>query len=89
MTLSRAVGVLLAGLTGASALAFGRPFLTSAFGYFHLPVVGEFELTSAIAFDLGVPGFRLSPWVLAPSVVLGGLLSGGLPAVVAHGFDGS
>ena len=48
------LGVLIAGLTGAGALAFGRPFLTSAFGYFHLPVVGEFELASAIAFDLGV-----------------------------------
>ena len=48
------LGVLLAGLTGAGAFAFGRPFLTSAFDYFHLPVVGEFELASAIAFDLGV-----------------------------------
>ncbi len=28
----------------------------------------------AIAFDFGVPGFRLSPWVLAASVILSGLL---------------
>ncbi|GAA0568435.1 monovalent cation/H+ antiporter subunit A [Craurococcus roseus] len=48
------LGVLIAGLTGAASFAFGRPFLTSAFGYFHLPVVGEVELASAIAFDLGV-----------------------------------
>ena len=33
---------------------FGRPFLTSTFGYFHIPFVGEFEIASAMAFDLGV-----------------------------------
>jgi multicomponent K+:H+ antiporter subunit A len=48
------VGVLAAGLTGLASFFFGRPFLTSTFGYVHLPVVGEFELASAIAFDLGV-----------------------------------
>ena len=47
-------GVLVAGLTGIGAFLFGRPFLTSTFGYFHLPVIGEFELASAMAFDLGV-----------------------------------
>jgi multicomponent K+:H+ antiporter subunit A len=31
-----------------------RPFLTSAFTHVHLPVVGEFELASAMAFDTGV-----------------------------------
>jgi multicomponent K+:H+ antiporter subunit A len=30
------------------------PFLTSAFGHFHLPLIGEFELATAMLFDLGV-----------------------------------
>jgi multicomponent K+:H+ antiporter subunit A len=47
-------GVLAAGLTGVASFLFARPFLTSTYGYFHLPLVGEFELASAMAFDLGV-----------------------------------
>ena len=47
-------GVAVAGLTGIAAFAFGRPFLTSTFGYLHWPVVGTFEVASAMAFDLGV-----------------------------------
>ncbi|TCT05072.1 monovalent cation/H+ antiporter subunit A [Aquabacter spiritensis] len=47
-------GVAIAGLTGLAAFVFGRPFLTSTFGYQHWPVVGTFELASAMAFDLGV-----------------------------------
>lgn len=47
-------GVLIAGATGAAAFVFGRPFLTSTFGYFHIPLVGQIELASAMAFDLGV-----------------------------------
>jgi len=47
-------GVAIAGLAGIAAFAFGRPFLTSTFGYLHWPVVGTFEVASAIAFDLGV-----------------------------------
>jgi multicomponent K+:H+ antiporter subunit A len=34
--------------------AFGAPFLTSTYGYVHVPLVGEVELASAIGFDLGV-----------------------------------
>ncbi|MFN2308605.1 MAG: monovalent cation/H+ antiporter subunit A [Gammaproteobacteria bacterium] len=49
-----ACGVLLAGLTGLGSWAFGRPFLTSAFGHFQLPVLGELELATAMLFDLGV-----------------------------------
>jgi multicomponent K+:H+ antiporter subunit A len=30
------------------------PFLTTTFTHVHWPIVGEFELASAIAFDLGV-----------------------------------
>src|SRR5690606_16373196 len=49
-----AAGVGIAFLTGLGSFAFGRPFLTSAFGYFKLPVVGKFELATAALFDLGV-----------------------------------
>jgi multicomponent K+:H+ antiporter subunit A len=47
-------GVLIAGATGLASLLFDRPFLTSTFGYFHLPLFGEVELASAMAFDVGV-----------------------------------
>ncbi|AMY71122.1 monovalent cation/H+ antiporter subunit A [Frigidibacter mobilis] len=47
-------GVVIAGLTGAGAWLAGRPFLTSAYGYVHLPPIEEFELATAMAFDLGV-----------------------------------
>ena len=47
-------GVLIAGLTGAGAWLAGKPFLTSAFGYVHWPPIEEFELATAMAFDLGV-----------------------------------
>jgi multicomponent K+:H+ antiporter subunit A len=47
-------GVLVAGATGIASLLFDRPFLTSTFGYFHLPIFGEVELASAMAFDIGV-----------------------------------
>jgi len=49
-----ALGLLFAVITGAGSLAFGYPFLTSTFGYITWPVVGKFELASALAFDLGV-----------------------------------
>ncbi len=48
------LGVMIAGLTGLGSWLFGRPFLTSAFGHFHLPLIGEFELATAMLFDLGV-----------------------------------
>jgi multicomponent K+:H+ antiporter subunit A len=47
-------GVLIAGLTGLAAVLLGRPFLTSTYGYVTWPIVGTFELASAMAFDLGV-----------------------------------
>jgi len=47
-------GLVIALLTGLASWLFGRPFLTSAFGHFDLPLIGEFELASAMAFDLGV-----------------------------------
>ncbi|MGT2492249.1 hydrogen gas-evolving membrane-bound hydrogenase subunit E [Cupriavidus basilensis] len=42
-------GILVAGLTGLGSWAFGFPFLTTAFGHFHLPVLGEIELATAVA----------------------------------------
>ncbi|MHB9880145.1 monovalent cation/H+ antiporter subunit A [Pacificimonas sp. ICDLI1SI03] len=47
-------GVLIAAATGAGAIAFGLPFLTSGFDYFHVPLVGEVELATALLFDIGV-----------------------------------
>lgn len=49
-----ATGVLLAIATGLGSLVFGAPFLTSSFGYFHLPLIGEFELATAMIFDTAV-----------------------------------
>ena len=48
------VGVLVAAATGAGSLVLGFPFLTTSFTYVHLPVIGEFELATAMIFDLGV-----------------------------------
>ena len=49
-----AVGILLATVTGLASWLFDRPFLTSWFDYFEVPLIGQIELASAIAFDLGV-----------------------------------
>ena len=48
------LGVIIAALTGIGSLFFGAPLFTSAFGYFTLPVVGTFELATAMFFDIGV-----------------------------------
>ncbi len=48
------LGLLFAIIAGTGSLAFGYPFLTSTFGHIHWPVVGTFELASAMVFDLGV-----------------------------------
>ena len=47
-------GVLVAMATGLGAMVFGAPFLTSTFEYFSLPLIGKFELASAMLFDTGV-----------------------------------
>ncbi|PZO63467.1 MAG: monovalent cation/H+ antiporter subunit A [Paracoccus denitrificans] len=49
-----ALGVLIAGITGAGAWFAGLPFLTSAYGYVHLAGVAPVELATAMGFDLGV-----------------------------------
>jgi len=47
-------GISIATLSGLGSWVFGHPFLTSWFDYFYLPVIGKFELASAMIFDLGV-----------------------------------
>lgn len=47
-------GILMAALTGMGSWFFDRPFLTSWYDHFNLPLVGDFELASAMLFDLGV-----------------------------------
>lgn len=47
-------GGLIAAATGVAAMVFDLPFLSSGHEHFYLPIVGEFELSSAISFDLGV-----------------------------------
>ncbi|MCP5142620.1 MAG: monovalent cation/H+ antiporter subunit A [Gammaproteobacteria bacterium] len=49
-----AAGLGIALLTGLASFLFGHPFLTSTFTHLHWPIVGEFEIASAMAFDLGV-----------------------------------
>ena len=46
--------MLVAGVTGIGAWYGDLPFLTSNYGYFHIPLIGEVELATAMAFDLGV-----------------------------------
>jgi multicomponent K+:H+ antiporter subunit A len=46
--------VLIALLTGLGSWFFGANFLTSWFAHVELPIVGEFEIATAILFDLGV-----------------------------------
>ena len=48
------LGLLIALLTGLGSWIFDAPFLTSTYSYVSWPVVGRFEIASALAFDLGV-----------------------------------
>ncbi|WP_120008811.1 monovalent cation/H+ antiporter subunit A [Teichococcus vastitatis] len=47
-------GLLLAAGTGAGAMLFGRPFMTSYFAYADLGWLGRLPVASAVLFDLGV-----------------------------------
>lgn len=49
-----AVGLILAILTGVASWVVGHPFMTTTFTYLDWPVVGKFEVASAMVFDLGV-----------------------------------
>jgi multicomponent Na+:H+ antiporter subunit B len=60
-----ALGLLLAFGEGVAAMVFGMPFLTQGVVFFkHVPIYGDFEIASALGFDLGVY-----------LVVVGGLLT--------------
>jgi multicomponent K+:H+ antiporter subunit A len=48
------IGLLLAVIVGAAAWLFGRPFLSSAFSYVDIPLIGVVPMASAFLFDLGV-----------------------------------
>jgi len=47
-------GLLVAAATGIGAILLGAPFLTSAYGYAHVPLIGKVPMASAMLFDLGV-----------------------------------
>ncbi|MBA3576434.1 MAG: monovalent cation/H+ antiporter subunit A [Sphingomonas sp.] len=47
-------GVIIAAATGVGAIVFDAPLFSTAFAHFQLPLVGEFELATAMLFDLGV-----------------------------------
>jgi multicomponent K+:H+ antiporter subunit A len=49
-----AAGLLIATATGAGSWIFGQPFLTSSYAYVTLPIVGTFELATAMLFDFGI-----------------------------------
>ena len=48
------LGLLLAVATGIAPMLLGYPFLRSAHGYGRLPLIGEFEWSTAVLFDAGV-----------------------------------
>ena len=47
-------GLTLAGLTGVGALFWNKPFLTSAYFYIDVPILGKLPIASAMLFDIGV-----------------------------------
>ncbi|MCJ8320409.1 MAG: monovalent cation/H+ antiporter subunit A [Colwellia sp.] len=49
-----AAGIAIALFTGVGSWFFGRPFMTTWFEYFDIPLIGEIELASALIFDIGV-----------------------------------
>jgi multicomponent K+:H+ antiporter subunit A len=49
-----ASGITIALFTGIGSWVFSRPFMTTWFDYFDVPLIGEIELASALVFDLGV-----------------------------------
>jgi len=77
-------GLLIATLTGLASWLFGAPFLTSTFGYVTWPVIGEFELASAMVFDAGIY-LAVVGTVLVIIARLGGLSGSGDGAVPGEG----
>jgi multicomponent K+:H+ antiporter subunit A len=83
-----AMGVLVAGLTGMGAWAFGLPFLTSGYDYISLWPFETFELATAALFDLGVfltvfGAVMLALWSLSRI----GLRAGGVVNAQAYDID--
>ena len=58
------IGLLLATLVGMASFVFGFPFMTTAFQYADLPVIGRVPLASALLFDLGVFSLVIGATVL-------------------------
>jgi multicomponent K+:H+ antiporter subunit A len=79
-------GLSIAGLTGVGAFLWGRPFMTSAHGHPHVPILGELPLASAAMFDLGVYLTVVGSTLLTISV-LGSVSREN--AVSAHASEGS
>jgi multicomponent K+:H+ antiporter subunit A len=79
-----ATGLLIAVVTGLVSIVLGYPFLTSAFTYLTWPIVGKFEIASAIAFDLGV--FIVVVGVTVLILVELGKFGHNTQAVAAKGF---
>ncbi|WP_071460538.1 Na(+)/H(+) antiporter subunit B [Bacillus massilinigeriensis] len=48
------IGLLFSAGTGAGALLAGKPFLTHAYTYANLPILGKTSLHTAVLFDTGV-----------------------------------
>ena len=57
-------GLAVAFAGGLAGMVLGEPFLAQDYMYVHVPVLGEYELASALVFDVGVY-----------CVVVGGLLA--------------
>lgn len=72
-------GALIAGVTGMASKIFGYPFLTSAFTHVNWPIVGEFEIASSIAFDMGV-------FLVVVGATLMGLVELGKLSLTSHKF---
>jgi len=49
-----AVGLFISISTGIGSFLFGAQFLSHAFDYFNLPLLGKTELATAVLFDIGV-----------------------------------
>ncbi|HEY9515720.1 MAG TPA: monovalent cation/H+ antiporter subunit A [Gemmatimonadaceae bacterium] len=82
-----AIGVLVAVATGAGSWLVGRPFLTSAHGDIHVPLIGDIALGSALVFDTGVY-LAVVGAVLLILVNLGRLGPGGATFDAAPGEEG-
>jgi multicomponent K+:H+ antiporter subunit A len=82
-------GLGIAGLTGVGAFVMGRPFLTSAHGHPHVPLLGDLPLASAALFDLGVYLVVVGSTLLTISVLGNASREVVQPAVKLHRESGA